>query len=287
MNLKTEFKKHMQSCPPELTWESKQGVKEYLQRRTKQDPYFAVVTGSLHAGQITYDKQQKFVEKIMRHKQKHGIKTLLNENEVRNTLQGAQLWEGKAKHLVKSTQCYIDHCGYQGRDCLTKPKAREGLVGCMQSAQTKIKNELLKEHPEWNKKEHPGDHMTLIQKKIQSAGFGQKTSDLVREYLGDEQAVAVDRHVGDYICKKRGFCPLMKKGGKFKFEKERDIPPHIYRQISQQVRHVAKQCRKTPADIQVPSWLRGVCDSRLYQRPGPTNIFIGEGKYVNCKARPK
>jgi endonuclease III len=271
-------------CPPDLAWESKTGVKEYIQKRSREDPYFAVVTGALHSGQVTYDKQQKFVEKIMKEKKKHGIKTLLDESKVRKTLHKAQLWEGKSRQLVKSTECYIDVCGVQGRECLTKPKVREDLVSCMQSAQSRIRRELSQQHPEWLKKSNPSDKMTILDKKVQSAGFGQKTSDLVREYLGDNNAVAVDRHVGAYVCNTRGFCPVMKKGGKFNFDREAQIPPHIYRQIANEIRAIAKECHKKPADVQVAAWTKGVCDSRLREHMNP-RFFVGEGKYVDCKQR--
>jgi endonuclease III len=282
------------SCPPDLVWEKKQRVRQYIQKRTRDDPYFSVVTGSLHSGQITYDKQQPFVEKVMDVKKERGIHELLDETKVRKMLKGAQLWEGKSRQLVKSTQCYIEHCGVLGRDCLEKPKVREDLVSCMQAVQEKIRSDLDREHPDWKNIVHKkwktktGKIRTVskLQSEVASSGFGQKSSDLVREYLGDDDAVAVDRHVGSYVCVNRGFCPVMKKGGKFKFTKEGEIPPNIYRQISQQIRDIAGGCSVKPAEVQVDAWLKGVCDARLDpKKKNLKPVFIGRGKFVDCRKR--
>ena len=39
---------------------------QYLRNRTRENPFFAIATGALHSGPISYDYQQKYVEKIVK-----------------------------------------------------------------------------------------------------------------------------------------------------------------------------------------------------------------------------
>jgi endonuclease III len=208
----------------------------YLQKRTKKEPFFAFATGALHGGPITYDAQQKYVEKIS------GLDTIKMEDEEYNKklIKGAQFWPTRARSLAFCAKCYNKHCGKDGKKCLTNV-GRETAMKCLDSHQSQI---------------------------------GRKTKDLMREYLGDNNAVAVDRHVMDWVCNTANICFTGKVKGK-------PISPKEYERIKLEVRKLARKHHVDPAVLQVTLWLKGVCKSKTERRTGD-NIYLGEGKSVKC-----
>ena len=65
----------------------------YLRNRTQEKPFFAIATGSLHSGPISYNYQQKYVEKIV----KLDPYDMTNETYNNRVLYKAQFWRNKCE----------------------------------------------------------------------------------------------------------------------------------------------------------------------------------------------
>jgi len=176
MNLKTEFKKEMHTCAGLTECELRQGREaiRYFQQRTKQNPFFAIATGALHGSRVSFEPQQRYVEKIV----KMNPKELIHDDVNTQIIKGAQFYNQRAKALADTTRCYLKHCGPDGKKCLHE-QGRKRVMNC-------IKNS--------------------------SRYMGKKTYDLVEEYLGNPKAVAVDRHIQDWACNQAGICYIGERG---------------------------------------------------------------------------
>ena len=211
---------------------------EYPKQRTKENPFFAIATGALHGGPIKYDAQQKHVERISKLDPKDMTHQDFNEDILKG--KGVQYWQTRANALTDAARCYQKHCKNGGKSCLREPK-RNKLMNCI---------------------------------AITTRGIGQKTRDLMLEYLGDQNAVAVDRHVMNYVCNIKGVCYPGKQKGK-------PITAKQYSEIKKEVRKIARSEGITPAHLQVAIWLKEACKAHVkVQRK--TTMWLGEGKTVNC-----
>lgn len=233
----------------DLSWDITKGkeVASYLMKRSRDRPFFAVASAVMHSGPITYTHQQKYVEKMV----KQNPTLFLNPDEAEKAVKGSQLWKGRALILPKATKCYVDYCSR--KECL-KPKGREKLVNCLKQS---------------------GVKRVVAGGKKTGAGFGQKILDLTREYLGDQNAVAVDRHVRNWACKKAKLvCPKNPKE-----LKTEAVTPATYRAVVHAIRTKARECGLTPAQLQVAAWLSGSCKEAGFKAKP---LYIGEGMSVRC-----
>ena len=207
----------------------------YFQKRTKDKPYFAIATGALHGSRVSFEPQQKYVEKLM----KMDPKELTHDDVNIHLLKGAQFYNQRAKALTDTTRCYLKHCGEDGKKCLHE-QGRKRVMNCMKNS---------------------------------ARNMGIKAYDLVEEYLGNEKAVAVDRHVQDWACNQANICFTGARG------KEKGTPLSLkqYRIIQKSVIDVAKKCHMKPIDVQVAIWLKGACKSR---KSG--TVWLGEGGTISC-----
>ena len=256
-----------------LDWELEEANRliGFVRGRTDENPFFAVMTGAMHGGPIEYHRQQPYVEELSR----LNPKDLTDIDYVESQIKGSQHWIGRSKSVVDLSDCFIKVCGVDGRKCKT-PKGRERLMDCARGA----------------------------------FGIGEKTIDLMKEYLGDNEAVAVDRHVGHWTCKDAEIkCPTVTKKlwewegrlyeqqpydfekakwvgervrrtVQYDFVKGKAIPPKVYDEIKESIRTKAKECNIQPVQLQVASWIKGACDA---MPDGP--IFVGEGHYLHCERR--
>lgn len=233
----------------DLGWDIEKGkeVADYLMERSRENPFFAVASAVMHSGPITYTPQQKYVERMVLEDPRNFIDPAYAKEAVR----GSQLWEGRALILPRATKCFVRHCSRN--ECL-KPKGREKLVGCLQKS---------------------GVQRTVAGGKRTGVGFGQKILDLTREYLGDSNAVAVDRHVKNWACKRAKLvCPKNPK------ELKRDsVTAKTYRAVADAVRRKASECGLKPAELQVAAWLSGACRE---EAPKGKPLYIGKGKSIYC-----
>jgi len=110
--------------------------------------------------------------------------------------------------------------------------------------------------------------------KDTTRGIGPKTRDLMREYLGDSNAVAVDRHIMNYVCNVAGLCHVGKKKGK-------PITKKQYDDIKDTVRKIAKRYDVTPAELQVSLWLKEACQSQMQKRKS-NKMWLGRGETIDC-----
>jgi endonuclease III len=244
-----------ESCPIDLSWEMKQGVKEYIQGETDKDPYYALVTGALHGAPVDYTQTQPFVDEIVAQGPERFTDASFNEKFLNTPIRGSayEMSRQRAPVLAELSRCYI-----KGR--------REGL----------------------------GDVEAALDctDYTQLAGVGRKGANLMREYLGDENAVAVDRHVWKYACMYRGFCPVGEHGEELKVTYGNHgvrIPEKVQVAVEGYIKDIAAECDKTAAEVQVAAWLKGACDSkieeRIKKRGGDPQIYLGEDFSVNCGKR--
>jgi len=234
-----------EACPPDLAWESRQGVKDYIQQETKRKgPYYALITGVLHGAPADYTKTQPFVEGIV----KAGPEHWLDAEKVRAFLntpmksgpgrpETYQFSKLRAPVVAEMSKCYLEN--------------RENPTVCAEPGRIK--------------------------------GIGLKGSQLIREYLGDENAVAVDRHVFNYVCGKN---PEWCKEARKKIQWRSHgmwIPEDVQRDAADIVRAMAFECGKTPADIQTAAWLKGACESaRVRKAVKKARVWLGPDKVVHC-----
>lgn len=221
--------------PPGLKkWDVKKGeeTQRYLHKRTINEPFFAAATGALHSGPISYGRQQPFVEKVT----DMGPDAVDEVHEAKDAIRGAQFWKQKSKTLSDVSKCFKKVC--EDNDC-TEDRTREDFIDCVDEDVT---------------------------------GIGRKTKDLMRLYLGDEEAVAVDRHVADWACKNTNVCHDIKKGSR--------ISKDEYRELKEIVRNEAGKHDMSPAKLQVSAWVSGACKAK-----GSEPLFIGDDMVVECGGR--
>lgn len=267
-----------------LQWELDKAAAaiEYINERTAQDPYFAVLTAALNGAPVDFNMQQPFIERALAcmkdkdwcpdrpithqvdlndkvvplpgHEVKRSLRKtgLVLKRDYRRpevpsledpgvaevVIEGSQLWKSRANTVRDTTRIYNEVCE-DPQYCRT-PTGREELV-------QRIEEE--------------------------AHGINQKTADLLREYLGDEDAVAVDRHVWRWL-NNQGGAPHPQ-------EQARTMPSKTdYFFLSEVLRNIAKTCGREPVHQQVAAWLKGACDAK------PTDtILLGEGHTIFCAER--
>jgi len=121
----------------------------------------------------------------------------------------------------------------------------------------------------------------------QFKGIGRKGAMLMREYLGDPNAVAVDRHVYNYLIQKHGFIPS---------EQPRhtshgvNISDKVQREASWYLTKIAHECGREPVDVQVAAWLWGACHARTRAKRrhrGEPLVWMGDELIIDCTTQPK
>jgi len=255
---------------------------EYLRRRTHENPLFAVLTGVFHSGAIPYQNNQQWVEHLVE-KPYSEVKKLAEkplEDRVRTmtidrpkNLPSVYFARSRANMLPGALECFEDLCLDEPEKCFEK-RTREKLVKCMV-----------------DKARGP------IEEGTQRGGIGRKTSDLMREYLGDDEAVAVDRHVLRWVCEDaKVYCPIDLKTGKPLGSLEEleyggtargyKIPDEIYEACAEALREEARHCGIMPTQLQVGVWLKGVCGAPKRPR-GPIFLGKGRGGLVTCPPPPE
>ena len=238
------------SCPPELEWETRQGVREYIQRKTREDPYYALVTGVLHGAPADYTATQPYVDEILRQGPEHFTRASENARFLNTHLKGAggrpvryQFSRQKAPVLAEMSQCFLDNIN----------KGRMGAAKHCANRDVK--------------------------------GIGRKGRNLVLEYLGDDNAVAVDRHVFNYLNLYRGWTPPRKVvWGSHGIRVDDE---EIQEAAEKEIKRIAHECGKKPSEVQVAAWLKGACDARLKAkgRKGKPVVWMGEDKIIQCRER--
>ena len=235
---------------------------EALRRRTRESPWFAVATGVLHGGEVEYARAQAAVELVA----DAGAEAFLDPTEARRLLAkagGAQLGTTSvADRLSAAARCYVEHSA--GGEAAKQRAALDALTACVRREKT---------------------------------GIGPKAGALMREYLGDDDAVAVDRHIFDAACRlsghgckmklkpeerealrKRGVIigPPDRKGGPERlFYRAQDgserpldvvpwkrggpIGPREFRFGEKVIRALARDCGVSAAAMQVALWLHSAC----------------------------
>jgi hypothetical protein len=153
----------------------KQDIPSYLRERSRKDPYFAVMTLAIHGGSVPYSRSQEFVEQLV----VDGAHKNLDFDFVMRTLGGnpdepySPTVVGKsylyprsaAKKVVLLTECYLNACGIDGKDCL-EPESRNELNRCAEKV----------------------------------SGAGVKGRALMMQYLGDNRVMPIDRHIIRFLC---------------------------------------------------------------------------------------
>lgn len=241
---KLEESGEAESCPLDLMWEEKQGVKEYIQRKTDEDPYYALVTGALHGATVDYTVTQPYVDIIVDRGAEDWTDAKTNIEFLSHPQKNGQYLvpEPRGEALAKISKCYVD----KREAGLEK---REAAMACSD-----------------------------LTRKNRLHGFGRKGTQLMREYLGDENAVAVDRHVYTYMCLKYGVCPPCTADPGFGI----GFSDKSQRIVEEALAVEAKKCGKTPVEMQVAAWLKGACDSRMNSARSGTNIYLGEDMIIDC-----
>lgn len=266
------------SAPLDL--EAGGGALDFLRARSAEDPFFAALTLAFHSGPFPYSEHQMALEESLA----AGPEALLTEEDAKKTVCGRGLTgAGQRARLVPFVaRKYIEHCGADGSRCRT-PEAFEklltavrqkgldgdkklGLVG-ERDAIVLAPNETL--CPE----DRPVSKPVYI-------GMGGKIRELVREYVGDPNGVALDRHVTRWLCEDEGVVDqgnearkacvnaITKKGkpvrckGDVKFTTNSEFGGS-YAVLKKAFLKKAKQKGVTPAHLQVSAWWARVCGNSM------------------------
>jgi len=251
---------------PELKYTIEKAL-PYLIKRS-HDPLFVAASGVLHGGPVTYAHQQKWVERIVQIGDPRSFTDAKRNEEFLNTNPNpflghkrhltrggsAQMWKGMADRLAQTMKVYIDVCGVKGEACKPDPKVR-GL--------TEKQEEFLK-----------------ALDNVRGFKGAPKIRALMREYWGEEDAIAVDRHVANWACNDAGIvCPTDGKGNKVTFQKGEPIPDDFFENVADAVRMYADRCGVKPIEMQVAAWMKGACASNAYK---PLYLGEGEGGIIQC-----
>jgi len=204
----------------------KQGVKEHIQSVTKDNPWYALVSGALQGLPVDYSATQHYVDQIAATPPEKWLDPDKNATFLNSIIKGVkkqrfQFSRQRAPLLAEMAKCYL---GYQALGF----SPRDAAWNCAGPVYKGVK---------------------------------RKNSNLMREYLGDENAVAADRHVFTYVCVKKGVCPPYRKTNKGIM-----VPDSSQAIVEDEIRRIARECGKKPIDVQVAAWLRGTCDSRRTRR---------------------
>ncbi len=216
-------------CAGNLDAEQGTKVLGILRKLTRRNPYFGVVSSVMHAGSLPYQYQQPFVDAIVR----LGPHAIRNIADADRALEGAIYAKAFAPMLVGAARAYNEVCGRAPWTCAPQ------------------REELLRRMKRYAREERAAAGRGG---KSETAGFGQKISEMFREYFGDDEAVAVDRHIAAY---------LKKRAGAYKFPrsdaKKGTVHPKDFVQAIKVMRRLARECGVKPAALQVAAWHAGAC----------------------------
>ena len=221
------------------TWMFDQGeaALDYLKARTRRNVAFAAATAALHSGPVLYEATQPFVEEVSRSDPRKFLDPEKNERFLSKRARKYRFPKRGARALADTMKCYIDLCESDDQ-CVYGGENYNEFVNCLGK----------------------------------SHGVGIKGLDLAREYLGDPEAVAVDRHVMDWAVNKADIYDpkrWRRKGDSIA------IPDYLGAQEA--TRLYAGDCgAETPADLQVGAWMSGVCETRNV-------VKVGAGASFSCQ----
>ena len=306
-----------------------------LRAQTQIDPWWAVVSTIMHAGGITYDIQQPFADRIAllspakmldwnriffmvdgaqywpsravmlhigaRHffdytKNGRDPERILNLSVARKFAQelGHRIrTEGRieaAKIILGHIKLPCGSLGLQMRLPSRKTVAQAELFGLGDGELDLLTEKATREHP--LVREARAAPVT-----IRALGFGRKSANLLLEYLGDPEAVAVDRHVTYWAFRgvpgkrggvlKREF-KQMRAGriiGRTRdtglFARGDEITDEVFDKVTAIVHRAADRCGVEPAALQVAAWAWGVCttEAKAYR---PRIDLFGMAKPIDC-----
>jgi len=253
--------------------EAESNALPYLKERSK-DALFVAASGVLHGGPVTYDSQQEYVERIVDigdpskfTNSSNNLKFLTdgklpNDSTFEHPLDKmAQFRIGMSIRLAETMDRYIKTCGNDGSKCNT----RNGQDKFMESI-----------------------------RDVKGFKVARKIRAMMREYWGDENAIAVDRHVANWACNDAKLvCARNQRTGEKKDWKQGDhIPEHFFNAVADSVRGEATKCEITPATLQVGAWMHGACKSRTGGTAGLSGVAFGEklslgkGNTIDCSKLP-
>lgn len=182
---------------------------DYLRKRTRDDPWFAAASGVMHAGRIGYNIQQRFAEKVTA----AGPEAVIDIAGAVKTIGRAQDFARIVASFPVAAACYRRFC--QQGSCVSQhgnlSNDGESLVECMRSAEYAFSDsdiEAAKTASSFNPA-YPSLWDSMVAQKVITqrggkwtrvgTGVGAKTRNLVAEYLGCDNAVAVDTHVANWL----------------------------------------------------------------------------------------
>ena len=294
---------------------------DFLKRRTKEDPWFNGLTVLLHSGQVDYTKHQLVLERILA----HGPKKVRDDKEWFRDKACSNYFDpfkGKAvpplvqplQFIEKSgplAERFIKECGEDGKKC----KGQKGVERFLKKLISPSSlTQQLKAHGYGSTPVYINEGTIGCPGGKPSgkgpAGFGPKIRELAREYAGNPNGVAVDRHIGAWVCGnfmddpeirdrcKQGFPALkyqsiidtfpgtpaaekaaqdLKDMGSDKtsitsFSMETDP---TYRTLKGKVAVEAAKCKVSPAVMQVGAWFKQACR----EKDPSKGLFGGESDH--------
>lgn len=290
----------------------------FLKRRTAEDPWFNGLTLLLHSGQVDYTKHQLVVERIL----SEGPQKALDKEwfrkvactkfydpftgKVTEPLTKPLQFIEKAPRLAKR---FIERCGEKGLKC----KGKNGIERVLSQLVAEGDVERI---PVAIRKRFGSTPVVIpagsrgcdkndVSSKTATAGFGPKIRELAREYAGNPDAVAVDRHIGAWICGNFQDDPVVKAACQqgfpaLKLQEIIDTQPgtdaaaeaekklaeikqktqlnvsgletdKTYRVMKGKVAREAKRCGVAPAVMQVGAWFKQAC-----RKEDPTKGIFGK-----------
>jgi len=182
---------------------------DYLRRRSRENPWFAVASAVMHAGRIGYNIQQRVAEKVI----EAGPEAVMDIASTLKTVGRAQDLARVASSMPVAAACYRRFCqqgsciGDQGK----MSRDGEALVECMRSAEYTLSAsdiEAAQASPSYNPRYARLFDTMVGEKNVSSrgssyvrkgTGIGHKTRNLLAEYLGCDDAVAMDTHVANWL----------------------------------------------------------------------------------------
>lgn len=276
-----------------------------LRRATRPNPWFAVVSGVVHGGEVSYESAQATGEFLA----EYGAERLQTEADVAVALRDPSLPPGAgrgitvvADRIAAAARAYVKY-------------------GSKASARTRPAMDRLT-YAVCNECRPRGAAGRAIEAKMGPAaktGIGRKAGALMREYLGDDDAVAVDRHVFWFVYQHTGRAGVARVS-----KEERDLlarrpgvkvvaatraggAPRLFYETAagamkpldvrpwqrgdqigpaefafgeKIVRELAKECGVSAAALQVAVWLQSACSSK--GRGVNYSLPLTRGKFFRC-----
>lgn len=190
---------------------------QYLRDRSREDPWWAAASIVMHAGRVNYNSQQPIIEEIVPGGPA-AVETVADAIDtvarVRSKMgRGPQDWARIAAALPVASACYRRFC--QLGSCSGKhgklTADGHSMIECMRSGEHTFSDaeiEAAKRAPSYNP-----NYKTLFESMVEQkvimpsggrwvrkgTGIGAKSRNLMAEYLGCDNAVAVDTHVANWV----------------------------------------------------------------------------------------